>query len=278
MRRFFNKRLQKWTLRYGQLTWERRVLPNFIIIGAQKSGTSSMFFYLSQHPELAPSCKKEVHFFDGGLISRTDNFAKGEAWYRAHFPLRKNMGAHQKAFEASPSYMFNPLAAVRMHDLIPDVKIIALLRNPTERAISQYFQEKRRKREGLPIYEALQQEEERLRPAIERQDYKSEIFIRHSYKSRGRYKEQLERYLKYFPRQQLLVVRSEDFFTDASVTLKRVFEFVEVDSRFHVKDLTPRNAGKKKGPVPAEVYEYLNSYFRPHNKALYELVGRDYGW
>jgi sulfotransferase family protein len=278
MRHFFNRRLQKWTLRYGQLTWERRVLPDFIIIGAQKSGTSSIFFYLSQHPELAPSCKKEVHFFDGGLISRTDNFAKGEPWYRAHFPLRKNMGAHQKAFEASPSYIFNPLAPVRMHDLIPHVKIIALLRNPTDRAISQYFQERRRKREPLEIHEAFEEEEKRLAPVLKNGDFKNEIFIHSTYKSRGRYKEQLERYLNYFPRQQILVICSESFFSDPNATLRQVFQFVGVDPNFTVNNLTPRNVGRGKTDVPSDVYDYLNSYFLPHNQALYDLVGENYGW
>lgn len=260
-----------------QATWRNRPLPDFIIIGAQKGGTSSLYAYLAQHPQLLPSLKKEVHFFDGGLNYETDNYQKGEAWYRAHFP-RKAAGAHLKSFEASPLYIFNPLVPRRMFDLIPEVKLIVLLRNPTERAISHYFHEKERGDESLPVLEALRAEEKRLAAVIECEDYKSEIFRRYSYKSRGLYKEQIKRFLEYFSWQQLLVLSSEEFFSKPDTTLRRVFEFVGVDTAFRVKDLKPRNVGKSRSKVDPEVYEYLNDYFLPHNQALYNLVGENYAW
>lgn len=260
-----------------QATWRNRPLPDFIIIGAQKGGTSSLYAYLAQHPQLLPSLKKEVHFFDGGLNYETDNYQKGEAWYRAHFP-RKAAGAHLKSFEASPLYIFNPLVPRRMFDLIPEVKLIVLLRNPTERAISHYFHEKERGDESLPVLEALRAEEKRLAAVIECEDYKSEIFRRYSYKSRGLYKEQIKRFLEYFSWQQLLVLSSEEFFSKPDTTLSRVFEFVGVDTAFRVKDLKPRNVGKSRSKVDPEVYEYLNDYFLPHNQALYNLVGENYAW
>lgn len=263
--------------RYRRATWRGRPLPDFIIIGAQKAGTSSLFAYLSQHPQLLPSYAKEVHFFDGGLNYEVDNYRKGAAWYRAHFPPR-GAGARAKAFEASPLYIFNPLAPRRMFGLIPEVKIIALLRNPTRRAISHYFHVRRRGQEPLPIYEALRAEEGRLAPVLGREDYKSETFIRHSYKSRGLYREQLERFLEYFPRRQLLALCSEEFFSSPGATLGRVFEFVGVDAAFEVPDLRPRNMSGEKSEVEPKVYEYLDDYFRPHNEALYELLGEDYAW
>lgn len=263
---------------YRLVTWQNRVFPDFIIIGVQKSGTTSLYSYLCQHPELLPSCTKEVHFFDGGLNPSIDNFQKGQAWYRAHFPLKRNVNAHQKAFEATPIYMFNPLASKRIFDLLPKVKVIALLRNPTERAISHYFHEKQKQRESLPIYEALQQEEARLAPIIKDKDYKNPIFKNCSYKSRGLYKDQLERYLKYFPWRQILVINSDEFFAEPENTLRQVFEFVEVDTGYRVKNLTPRNVANNKSDVSPETYEYLYNYFLPHNKALYELVGKSYGW
>jgi len=199
--------VRRLTWQYRQATWCSRALPDFIIIGAQKSGTSSLYYYLIQHPQLLPSFRKETHFFDGGKCPSVDNFEKGQAWYRAHFPLRKNISNNQKTFEASPLYIFNPLAPRRIYDLVPEVKIIALLRNPTERAISHYFKEKRKNWESLSIYEALQEEEKRLESVIKEKDYKNDIFIHHSYKSRGLYKDQLERYLNYFPWQQILVIK-----------------------------------------------------------------------
>ena len=278
MLRFVNRQFLKRRLDYGCRTWEQRALPDFIIIGAQKSGTSSLFFYLAQHPQLVKSCVKEVHFFDGGIKPGIDNFAKGEAWYRAHFPLRKDLMATRKTFEASPFYIFNPPAPGRIANLLPDVKIIALLRNPVERAISQYFQERRRNREPLQITEAVMQEETRLEPAIKREDYNSTTFMYHSYKSRGLYKQQLERYFEHFRRQQILLIKSEDFFKNTNGILRQVFEFIGVAPDFTVANLTPRNFAKPKSTVPAEVSEYLKRYFLPHNQALYELVGRDFGW
>lgn len=270
--------IHRLTLQYRQATWQSRVLPDFIIIGAQKSGTTSMHSYLSQHPQLLASFKKEVHFFDAGLNPRVDNFKKGEVWYRAHFPMKKNIGARQKTFEASPLYIFNPLAPKRIFNLLPEVKIIAILRNPTERAISHYFHEKQNGRESLSIYEALQREEKRLESVIKEEDYKNDAFIHHSYKSRGLYRGQLKKYLDYFPPQQILVINSGEFFAEPDNVLRRVFKFVEVDIGFKVKNLTPSNVSNNRRDVAPEVYDYLDSYFLPHNQALYGLIGEDYSW
>lgn len=264
--------------RYRQATWKSRALPDFIIIGAMKSGTSSLYAYLSQHPQLLPSFAKEVHYFDGGLDPGIDNFERGQAWYRAHFPRKKNTTPHKKTFEVSPLYIFNPLVPSRMFNLLPEVKMIVVLRNPTERAISHYFHEKRRNVEPLPILEALQEEERRLKPVIESKDYKNNIFIHHSYKSRGLYKDQIERYLKFFSRSQMLVLCSEQFFAEPSHTLRQVFDFVGVDTGFMPKDLKSHNAARNRSAVDSEIHEYLNAYFRPHNQALYDMVGEDYGW
>lgn len=264
--------------RYRQLSWYSRALPDFIIIGAQKSGTTSLYHYLSQHPQLIRSYRKEVHFFDGGTKSNVDNFVNGQAWYRAHFPLRRNINTHQKTFEASPLYIFNPLVPKRIADLISEVKLIAILRNPTERAISHYFHSKRKGFESLPIMEALQAEEKRLKSVIENEDYKNHIFRHHTYKSRGLYKEQLVRYFNLFAKEQILVMNSEKFFSKPSVSLKKVFKFVGVDADFKVTGLEPKNVANNRTDVPPTVYEYLNSFFRANNRALYELVGENYGW
>jgi len=266
------------TWMYRQVTWSARGLPNFIIIGAQKSGTTSLFAYLCQHPQLLPPFKKEVHFFDGGLSPHEDSFKKGKPWYYAHFPLRNRIAADQKTFEASPLYIFNPLAPQRIADLIPEVKIITLLRNPTERAISHYFHERRKGKEPLTIYEAFQEEERRLEPVIKDGDHKNRVFIHQSYKTRGLYKEQLERYFRYFSKEQILVIPSEEFFAKPDMCLKRVFEFVGVDPEYRVSNLMPRNVANNKSEVTPSVSEYLDSFFEPHNQALYEMVGVDYGW
>ena len=263
---------------YRQATYFLRSLPSFVIIGAQKSGTTSLYHYLSQHPQLEPSYKKEVHFFDGGPIPDVDSFNKGPAWYRSHFRPKKLSKNDQISFEASPLYLFNPLVPQRISRLIPEVKLIAILRNPTERAISHYFHEVRGGRESLPLMDALKAEEERLKPIMAKKNYKSRCFINHSYKSRGNYYEQIKRYLNYFPMSNLLVLNSETLFNDPYIALKRVFEFVGVDSDFIVKDLSPRKVGSNKSKVGQNVIEYLDNYFRFPNQMLSELIGKEYDW
>ena len=188
------------------------------------------------------------------------------------------MSIHARTFEASPFYIFNPLTPKRIFDLAPEVKLVAVLRNPTERAISQYFHEKRKGSEPLSLREALQAEEQRLKPFIEKQDYNNRIVKNCSYKSRGLYRQQLERFLEYFPMQQLLVLSSEEFFSEPGNTLRKVFEFTGVDTEFRVKKLRPHNVARNKNNIDPEVYSYLNNYFLPYNKELYELLGKDFGW
>ena len=272
-------RLQKFVARkyfkYCETTWRQRPLPDFIIIGAQKSGTSSLHGYLCQHPQLFSSpFKREIHFFDSSVHKReTDNYEKGESWYRAHFPSQRELDVDSRIFEATPLYLFHPLVPERIFNLVPEIKLIALLRNPTERAISHYYMNMRKNVEPLPMLEAFQQEEARLKNVINEQDYRNELFFRISYKSRGRYAEQLERYLKYFPLKQILLLGSDEFFNDPQASLRRVFDFVGVDPGFKINDLTPRNVGKNKSDVPPAVREYLNEYFLYPNQALYELTG-----
>jgi hypothetical protein len=262
---------------YRYATWRIRPLPDLIIIGAQKSGTTSLHAYLSQHPQFLKPFEKEVHFFDGGLDPAVDNYKKGQAWYRAHFPLRTN-GVASRVFEASPLYIFNPLVPNRIFDLLPQVRIVAILRNPAERAISHYFHEKQRGYESLPIMQALLEEEQRLESAIQAEDYKNYSFIHHSYKSRGHYREQLDRFFELFPRQQFLILTSEEFFRDQNNILRQVTDFAGADSSFEVKDSRPRNVARNKEEVSPEVHEYLKNYFKPHNEALYELLGKELNW
>ena len=225
---------------------------------------------------------KEVHFFDGGINPSVDTFKREPAWYRTHFPLKKDILPHQKTFEASANYIVFPLASRRIFQLIPDVKLIALLRNPTERAISHFFHVKRKRRkrlyrESLSLYEALLAEEKRLLSINKESNYNSD-YLQYAYKSRGLYKEQLERYFKYFPREQMLIINSEEFFAQPENTLRQVFEFVGVDPEFKIQDLQPFNVGYNRSKVAPDIYEYLNSYFQPHNQALYELIGMRYDW
>lgn len=264
--------------RYRKATAPKRCLPNFIIIGSQKSGTTSLYAYLRRHPQIVPAFKKEVHYFDGGLKPTEDAYEKGEHWYRSHFPLRSRVKTDQLTFEASPLYIFNPFAPQRIKSQIPEVKLIAILRNPTERAISHYFHECRKQRESLPIDEAMRAEEDRLGMVLEAKDYKNKVFMQRSYKARGHYCEQIQRYFNIFPREQMLIMSAEDLFKKPDICMRRVFDFVGADPDFKVANFTPKNVGRNRNCIPKHVYHYLDDYFRTPNQNLFNMLGKDFDW
>lgn len=264
--------------RFQGLIKPNAMLPEFIIIGAQKAGTTSLHAYLGQHPELLKSQRKEVHFFDGGLGRSVDTYKLGKEWYRGEFPERTNINKRKKVFESTPAYIFNPLAAKRIQKMLPKVKLIAVLRNPTDRAISHYFHSQKRGYEPLPILEALKQEESRLEKAYEESDFKNRNFSVYSYKARGRYHEQIARYFEIFSKDQMLILSSNLLFSDTEKALQRVYSFLDINPDFVTPNLKPKNVGRNRVKVDAEVYEYLNEYFEPHNRKLVDLIGEDYGW
>lgn len=260
-----------------------RVLPDFVIIGAQKSGTSSLYSYLAQHPQVRESTVKEVHYFDGGIEEGTDTYALGERWYRSHFPLVSEMAPGQQAYEASPLYLLHPLAAERMARLLPRAKLVAILRDPAERALSHYFHNVRknafrRYQEDLGPAAAMAAEEARLADVMARGNYGDEAFRAYTYKARGRYLEQLERYWARFPRENLLVLRAEDLFEDPAGLMAGLCDFLGLDRTRNGGDFRAANVGSNREEVDPGVRAELRSYFAPMNRALYDALGRDLGW
>ena len=265
---------------FRRLTGGLRVLPDYLIIGAQKCGTSSLYRYINEHPSVVAATGKEVHYFDW-------HFRRGPRWYRAHFPtavyrelFQRRTGRRLVTGEATPYYIFHPHAPKRIHDLLPHVKLIALLRDPVERTLSAYHHQVRAGRESLSLNEALEQEPARLAKEMEqlsRDDtYKSRQHRRFSYVSRGVYVDQLEPWFQLFPREQLLVLRSEDLFEEPAETLAQVFAFLGLPA-WQSQDLRRFNAGEY-SPMDPATRTRLTAYFAPHNERLYRLLGRDLGW
>ena len=275
-----HKAIDRPLTRFRLATGPFRLLPDYIIIGAQKCGTSSLYRYISEHPSAAPAIGKEVHFFDW-------HFERGPSWYRAHFPsmlygaaFRARTGRKLVTGEASPYYIFHPHVPARVKALLPQVKLIAMLRDPVERAISSYFHQVRSGNETLTLAEALEQEPARITDAAERlaggQKARSRAHRKFSYLARGIYADQLEGWLEHFPREQLLVLRSEDLFADPAQSLARVFEFLGLPA-WQAAQFPRFNAGEYSDVDPA-VRDWLVRYFAPHNERLYALLGRDFGW
>jgi hypothetical protein len=257
------------------LTSPLRVLPDFLILGAQKAGTTFLYDHLAQHPNITPALAKEVHFFDY-------NFERGEAWYRAHFPTRmeKWRGEFQATFEGSPYYLFYPHAAWRVKQIAPRAKLIVLLRNPVERAYSHYQHQLRLGLETLAFEDALEQEPARLVGEYEKLvsdgTYYSFNYQNYSYMARGMYADQLERWFRYFPREQFLILQSEAVYADPAKEFVRVLDFVHVP-RWQPQVFQPSLQGEYE-PMQPEMRAYLSDFFAPHNERLYELLDIDFEW
>lgn len=246
-------------------------LPDFLIIGTQKGGTSSLHRYLAQHPDILPPTVKEVHFFDGGRTPEIDTFALGTDWYRGHFP---EPAEGKLLFESTPRYLFGPECAGRIKSLLPEAKLIVLLREPAERAISHYFHNVRMGREPLRIEEAFEAEAERI--ATWQNDLMKIEAGHYSYKSRGMYAEQLRLYFSCFDRNSVMIIQSERFFADEAGILSLVLDFLAVSPTSRAVNFTRRNVGVNKAPVDAAVVAHLRNEFRDANEDLFNLIGQRY--
>jgi len=272
-------------IRWRSQTARFRVLPDFLIIGTQRGGTSSLSSYLAQHPSVVRSLRKETEYF-------SRRYGLGIDWYRAHFPLRFRKvsgpwsGDGLLTFEATPDYIFYPHAPERARRTIPHAKLIVLLRNPVDRAISHHRHMVRLGFETLPFEEAIAAEAERIAADVAalRRDplHQPRALLRFSYISRGLYAEQLERWMQAFPRERFLIVKSEDFFADPASVFDQVIAFLGLrpwrPRSFANVTHRRRPPGPQVPAIPLDVRVRLGELFAPHNARLYESLGRDFGW
>lgn len=266
-----------WNCQRALVPSRLRALPDFLLIGVQKGGTSSLYSNLIKHPCVVPAHRKEVNFFSHDI-----NLVKGLKWYRDHFAStaylkyrRLARGRRVVTGEATPRYIFLPYVAERVATFLPNVRLIAVLRNPVSRAYSHYHMAVRKNVETLPFDQAI----EEARREVDR-IYSSGFALprtRADYLSRGLYADQLTQWFEHFPRQQILVLKSEDYYKDPQTTLKTALEFIGVDS----EGMAPYSRGRvreKYPPMNEGIRSQLREFFKPHNERLYELVGRDFGW
>jgi hypothetical protein len=265
---------------YGLATAGQRPLPDFLIIGAQKAGTTALFAYLRWHPEITGPSWKEVSFFDR-------RYREDERAYRASFPakprqwlVKRRRGRWPLVGEASPSYILHPLAPQRARDLVPDARLIALLRNPVDRAYSHYQHEVRLGREPLSFEDALDAEEDRLRGEVERMtaepSYFSHAWWNYTYAARGRYAEQLGRWFELFPRDQLLVLFTEELDGDTAGTYACVLDFL--GARPHELGSYPRIFNHEYTSMAPATRARLEAEFEEPNRELARLLGREPPW
>lgn len=270
------------TLRHGLrfLTSPLRLRPDFVVIGAKKCGTTALYDYMTQHPAIAPALKKEIYYFNA-------YHGRGQYWYRSFFPtifermLAKGLGGRPfLTGEATPDYLYRSECPERMRQLIPNAQLIAILRDPVDRAYSFYNHNLRAGLETLSFEAAIDAEEERLAEERERLTNPDRengfAFMNYSYKARGVYVDQLASWAEVFPSQQLLVLRSEDLYQDPEATLRKAFGSMDLPyhapARFRKINTAPYD------PMEPRVRHKLEEYFAPHNARLAEFLGSDPLW
>ncbi|HEX2052647.1 MAG TPA: sulfotransferase [Actinomycetota bacterium] len=248
------------------------MLPSFLILGGQRCGTTSLYRYLSEHPSVTPPLLKEIQFF-------TLNYFRGVDWYRGHFPPA---GDTASTFDASPYYLFHPLAAERAGAVLPQARCIALVRNPVERAFSHYQHNVGLGVEDLSFEHALDAEGERLAGEEERicadQGYASAAHRRFSYAARGEYEPQLRRWLDHF-QGRLEVVVSEEFFADTGEVFDHILKFLGLpEFRLDSYEAYTRRRTSGAPAMDERTRQRLRERFAEPNRRLEALLGRTLPW
>ncbi len=261
---------------FGPNTWRQassgwRRLPSAVIVGAQKAGTTQLYASLLQHPRCAGSSVKEVSYF-------SKHPDRSVAWYRSHFPFAGGQTGPSQCLEASPSYLPNPGAIFRLHTVLPDAKIIAILRDPVSRAFSHYQHQKARGREARTFETAVREvmaawpREPKMGAALE-----PDALPMLDYVARGYYSLQLECLLHRYGRSQVLILDSAELFADTSALCQQVFAFLELE--YHPIAVTKiYNRGGYREKVDPATAELLRRHYEPHDRLLRELLGRELGW
>ncbi|MDJ0509689.1 MAG: sulfotransferase domain-containing protein [Crocosphaera sp.] len=256
--------------------------PDFLIIGTQKAGTTSLYNYLVQHPQIIGNKTwKEVRYFDV-----PEHYQQGWSWYLGCFPSKIERG-NRLTFDVSPSYLYFPGVPQRIKEDLGPIKMIAILRNPVDRAYSAWkmyhsfannalvAENNRKIGDNRPFSQAIDQE---LNSECEADIYP------YDYINRGKYVEQLNNYYQHFDKNNLLIISFEELKQNKRALLNKIVNFLGIqpfpETVFQQLEEKSYNVGK---PVEItadhrEVLEKLSSYFIPFNEKLYKLLNYSYDW
>jgi len=254
-----------------------RALPDFVIFGASKSGTTSLYDYLGAHPLVVPCRAKELHYAD-----RPHNAERGASWYRSWFPLRSTLvrtgrshgQERARCGEATPAYLAVSGSAGRLRAVVPDVALVALLREPGERAWSHYRMRARDHADAAGFLAEIEAEAEELVGGwVPKHDRDA---LRHGLLRQGHYAEELAEWYDVFDAEQILLVRSEDLFADPAPTYRRVCRHLGLPEAappaFRIA-----NAGRP-SDLPPDARAWLDAHFAEPNARLAELTGGTVTW
>jgi hypothetical protein len=274
--------------------------PSFLIIGAQKAGTTALYYFLAEHPRIVASDEKELGFFTpelfadwpehpnrrilwtnaGTAFADPTSYRRAKIWYHGHFPLPHSLGHERLTFEATPEYLYYPQAAERIFRYDPTIKLIVLLRNPIDRAYSAWNTYRRigdyrafiyaSRKETRDFDTAIRAELDALRGG--KREYGP------GYVGRGVYHEQLASYLRWFDRRQILIIDSRDLEIKTSDAVAQVVRFLGLPAHTHSGPWGRINVGDYDRDIPDSSRRLLSEFYKPHNDSLYRLIDRDFRW
>ena len=269
---------------YRKMTSRLRQLPDFIIIGAGRAGTTALYSYLIQHPLIAAASTDnnesvaDLHFFEY-IISNNIQ------WYKSHFPiLFSKSNKHKNSFitgEYTSTYMYHPDVPKRIFNLLPKIKLIVILRNPIDKVYSTYQQQFRFGEYTTSFEDTINAEFRRIDlnkdfPELNSNNYDFENFVAQNIIRHGVYADYLETWLKIFDRKQILILNSDDLKKSTKETLRRVFNFLNV-SNYDIKDTSQVNVGKYP-TINKITRKKLIEFFKPHNQRLNKLLDTEFNW
>ena len=259
------------------ITGPLRVLPDFIMIGSMKCGTTSLYYDICEHPCASPAAYDEIGFFDS-------NFHLGLNWYRSMFPTKRRIEDIRRkegvaiTGEDTPFYFWNPVAAKRIQKLLPNIKLITILRNPIDRAYSEY-QDLVSSESNSPSFETFIENEINTRrkdsSLITEENF--EIFNqKNSYLLKGIYVDQLKIWAGLFPKEQIFTLSTENLNSEPITALESVFQYLNLPD-YKIKNIQ-RQKQKKYVPMNSQTRKILIEFFKPHNERLFKFIGKKFDW
>ena len=258
------------------LTGPIRSLPDFIIIGTARSGSTSLYYNICQHPCVLSAAYDELGYFDS-------NFHLGLNWYRSLFPtlFSKWILKQKKQFaitgEDTPFYIWNPLVAKRILKIIPNIKLIVLFRNPVDRAYSNYHLGVRAGSEKLSFEDAIQMELKKLDKINDEIEQDVDKYTTpRSYIAKGFYADQLKVWLELFSSEQLMIVSTEDLESNPQKTLDRIYNFLKIPKNHRLIPEKQKIAAYPK--MKNKTREFLIDLYKKNNAELFTMIGQKFDW
>lgn len=261
---------------FSYITSPIRIFPDFLIIGGVRCGTTSLYYDICEHSCVLPAAYDEIGFFDS-------NYELGFNWYKSMFPTklqRKKIESRTGVCitgEDTPFYFWDRIAAERIRKKLPDIKLILQLRDPVDRAYSNYNLSVRGGSETLSFEDSIKNEIVLLEKNDNFESEEIEKFIRpRSYIAKGLYYNQIRKWFELFSKDQIMVINTEDLSNNPNQTLQKIFEFLKLPNE-KIENIQNRKVADYK-PMNKETRRFLNDFFKPHNKKLFRLLGNSFNW